>query len=1542
MIVSTGACAAVTSAVATLTVEGPIVINTQPVDEGVCDAQNAVFSVVADGGSGTLAYQWQQSTDSGSNWSNLPGETNSTLTLFAVVDAMNGYQYRVMVSTGACSAVISDVATLTVEGPITISQQPMSQTVCSGEDATFEIIASTPSGTISYQWYRSTNGGGTYSPLVGETSSTLNLTSVTTSMSGYRYRVGYSTGACSEQQSSVAILMVEGPIAITVQPQDKDICEGDDVTFNVTANAGSGTLSYQWQVKDSGGSTWADLVGETSAAFTITGATVDLDGNEYRVLLSSGACAEITSDSALLNVSTGFTIDQQPVDVADCAGQTVAFSIDVSGGGVSYQWEVSTNGGSTWNPISLATASTLTLSNIQSSQNNNQYRVQIDGGSCGMATSDEVTLTVEGPIMITSQPISVTECAGSDVSFTAAGTAGAATPDYQWEISTDGGTNWNPVLGETAGTINIAGITAGMDGNLYRMAVSTTNCSTVYTNIVTLSVDGPVTVDADPEDLTVCVTEMAIFGAEVTNAGNGGLIYQWQVSSDNISFTDVSDGVVYANTTTDTLTINDVTGLDDMYYRLEVQGGICPPVYSNSAQLTVDNSSPSGSAGSDETICGYVGVTFDLADASVPASFSDGSISWTSSGSGSFSNANIIHPVYTPSASDISGGSVSLVLVVSGTGNCSGNLVQDEMELTFDVANAPTVNAGPNILVCTNDLPIDFSMLDVPPVATNGTVTWTKPGSVTGTFNNPNLVTPIFTPSVADISNNSVTLTMTVQGSGGACSGVQLSDAITISFTGDNVLSAVLSSGDPSTICLGDSIDVVIDIVGGTPPYNIAYTDGTNQYMINDYDNGSTVRLGPATDVLYELVYVEDAINCPSITVSGTVPVNVEGPVTIVTAPVDSTICDGNNASFSVVASEGNGGTLSYQWEVSSDGGSIWSSVTDGGVYSGANTDLLSLIGVPASMDGYQYRVQVGTAECSGIVSDTATLAVEGPVTISTQPTDSTICEAGSASFSVVAMGGSGTLTYQWEESTDGGSNWSPISDGGIYSGTNTDTLMLTSVATTNDGYQYRVQVSTGACNPVVSAIATLVVEGPIDISVDLSPVTICAGDDTSFSVTASSGSGTVTYQWEESTDNGSSWNIISDGGIYAGSTTNTLTLTDVPAVNNGYMYRVLVGTGACSGQSSTEVVLTVNSVNLSGLMLSLANECGDDEVIATLAGSLADDTYNLVYDLSGANSATGETAMVTTTGGSGSFVIPFADFPNNGTTTLTITGITAQSTSCSEGSLSISADTDVGDCDVLLPIRVFLQGPYELANGLMHDSLRAKGFLLTEEPYTDLGFTHVGGGGETVPASMFDVPVNPEDAIVDWVYLELRDAGDPANIVATRAALLQRDGDVVDTNGVAMVRFEVDHGDYFVAVRHRNHLGAMTKAVQNLTNTSGPIDFTDSDTETHGLFAQKEVTSGVMALWAGNSDQNGSIVYVGSGTDVTELSITVLLDPGNDGVFSNSYPVEKYHRADLNMDGKVVYVGAGTDQTIISLNVLLHPTNTSFSQSKPIIEQLP
>ena len=77
-----------------------------------------------------------------------------------------------------------------------------------------------------------------------------------------------------------------------------------------------------------------------------------------------------------------------------------------------------------------------------------------------------------------------------------------------------------------------------------------------------------------------------------------------------------------------------------------------------------------------------------------------------------------------------------------------------------------------------------------------------------------------------------------------------------------------------------------------------------------------------------------------------------------------------------------------------------------------------------------------------------------------------------------------------------------------------------------------------------------------------------------------------------------------------------------------------------------------------------------------------------------------------------------------------------------------------------------------------MNNTLGSQDLVPTTEPYSDLGFTHVNGGGETVDASVFDA--TGDDAIVDWLFLELRDKTTPSTVVLTRCALLQSDGDIV------------------------------------------------------------------------------------------------------------------------------------------------------------------
>lgn len=101
---------------------------------------------------------------------------------------------------------------------------------------------------------------------------------------------------------------------------------------------------------------------------------------------------------------------------------------------------------------------------------------------------------------------------------------------------------------------------------------------------------------------------------------------------------------------------------------------------------------------------------------------------------------------------------------------------------------------------------------------------------------------------------------------------------------------------------------------------------------------------------------------------------------------------------------------------------------------------------------------------------------------------------------------------------------------------------------------------------------------------------------------------------------------------------------------------------------------------------------------------------------------------------------------------------------------------------------RVLLEGPYAGA-GLMSDALRSANYIPTAQPFTGLGYSFVNGGGsETTTAS--GVSVTGSNAIVDWVLVELRNSAAPATVITSRAALLQRNGDIVGTDGTsALIR---------------------------------------------------------------------------------------------------------------------------------------------------------
>ncbi len=245
---------------------------------------------------------------------------------------------------------------------------------------------------------------------------------------------------------------------------------------------------------------------------------------------------------------------------------------------------------------------------------------------------------------------------------------------------------------------------------------------------------------------------------------------------------------------------------------------------------------------------------------------------------------------------------------------------------------------------------------------------------------------------------------------------------------------------------------------------------------------------------------------------------------------------------------------------------------------------------------------------------------------------------------------------------------------------------------------------------------------------------------------------------------------------------------------------------------------------------------------------------------------------------------------------------------------------------NILVSPKVFLEGPYSTGTGLMSDALRAASFIPASEPYTGLGYTFTGapGAGGSLGAGVLTVTGN--NAIVDWAIVELRTAASPAVVAASCAALVQCDGDVVALDGSSPVSFTIGTGSYHVAVRHRNHLGAMTAGAIALSGTTASVDLTTSVTTTYGTDARKAVGS-IQALWTGDVSFNKELKYTGSANDRDPILVTV-------GSTTPNNTVAGYLLQDTNLNGIVSYTGSANDRDLILVNVgSTTPNNTRLEQ---------
>jgi hypothetical protein len=274
-----------------------------------------------------------------------------------------------------------------------------------------------------------------------------------------------------------------------------------------------------------------------------------------------------------------------------------------------------------------------------------------------------------------------------------------------------------------------------------------------------------------------------------------------------------------------------------------------------------------------------------------------------------------------------------------------------------------------------------------------------------------------------------------------------------------------------------------------------------------------------------------------------------------------------------------------------------------------------------------------------------------------------------------------------------------------------------------------------------------------------------------------------------------------------------------------------------------------------------------------------------------------------------------------------------------------------------LLP-KVYLQGALigvYTPNVLMRDDLRQGGYLPANHPYTSWNpITSVGSMAASVTA------VTGSDAIVDWVFVELRSPGSASVVVDSRAALLQRDGDIVDVDGVSPLTFSsVSLSSYYVAIRHRNHLSVMSQSAVPFSGTTTVVDFRQVSTPTFtysGTTSYTQVTvdqaqvlvdQGV-AMWAGNAfnDEEPTaphdyVIYQGTNNDVNVIYQQVLNPPG---ILVTPFTIRRgYLNGDINLDGKTIFQGTQNDVEFIYQNIIKnHPGNTLQLPFFKIREQKP
>ncbi len=1108
---------------------------------------------VASTGSGALTYQWKESTDGFT----ADVATTATYDVPSGLTATTSYR-RVTTSTlngVACTANSNDVQVM-VQNVVTGGTIAASQTICSGGDpvAFTQSVASSGSGALTYQWKQSTDG---YSATLA-TTTTYDVPSGLTATTTYR-RITIST------LGGVACAGVSNDITVTVNSVTggtiaaaQTICNGGDpaaFTESIAAT-GSGALTYDWRYSTDGYSTSLASTATYNVPSGLTATTT------YRRITTStlgGVACTANSNDIVVTVQSIVTGGVIAADQTICSGgDPVAFteSVAASGSGtLTYQWKQSTDG----YIATIATTPTYDApSGLTATTTYRRITTSTIGGVACSANSNDIIITVNA---VTGGTIAAdqTICNGGDpVAFTESIAAtGSGTLSYQWKESTDGYT------ADVATTVTYD-VPSGLTATTTYRRITTSSLGgvtcTANSNDIVVTVQSVVTGGTIAAAQTICSGgDPVAFTESVAASGSGTLSYQWKQSTDAYSAT---------LATTNTYDVPSGLTATTTYRRITTStlNGVACTSNSNDIIVTAQSIVSGGTIASSQTIC----------SGGDPAAFTE-SVAATGSGTLSYqwkeSTDGYTATLATTTTYDVPSGLTATTtyrrITTSSLGGVTCTANSNDITVTVNAVTAGAIAVDQTI--CNGGDPAAFTES----IAATGsgalTYDWKYSTDSYGSSLSSTATYDVPTGLTATTTYRRIT-TSTLGGV--TCS----SNSNDILVTVQNIVSAGTISSS-QTICSGGDPVAFTESVAATGSGTLTYqwkqsTDGYSATLATTptYD----VPSGLTTTTTYRRITTSTLNGVSCIAYSNDIIVSVND-VTAGTIAAAQTICNGGDpVAFTESVASTASGTLTYQWKQSTDGYSATLATT-------ATYD------VPAGLTVTTTYRRITTSTLGGVSctsnSNDILVTVQNVATAGTIASSQTICSGGDpAAFTeTVPATGSGTLSYQWKQSTDG------------YSATlaTTTTYDVPSGLTATTTYR-RITTSTlGGVSCVVNSNDIIVTVNAVTSGSIAAAQTICSGGDpVAFTEsTTSTGSGTLTYQWKQSTDG------------YSATIATTATY-DVPSgltATTTYR-RITISTlgGLACTVTSNDITITVNDVT-AGTIASAQTICiGEDPVAFT------------------------------------------------------------------------------------------------------------------------------------------------------------------------------------------------------------------------------------------------------------------------------------------------------------------------------------------------------